>query len=177
MLQYKRLFYRVVSRIDVNIRIGNNFSLENSAILKYRAKGRIRIGDHVSIRDYVIVNADDGVVEIGSNCSINPYTMIVGIGGVFIGNHCRIASHCVVMSASHVFADPTKPIIEQGITKEGIRIEDDVWIGAGAIILDGVTIGKGSVIAAGSVVGKNVSPYDVMAGAPARILANRRQMH
>jgi acetyltransferase-like isoleucine patch superfamily enzyme len=60
--------------------------------------------------------------------------------------------------------------VEQGITAEGIGIEDDVWIGAGAIVTDGVHIGQGSVIAAGAVVTKDVPAHTVVAGVPAKVI-------
>jgi acetyltransferase-like isoleucine patch superfamily enzyme len=64
----------------------------------------------------------------------------------------------------------TRPIIEQGITAQGIVIEDDVWLGSSAIILDGVRVGKGAVVAAGAVVGKDVPPHTVVAGVPAKVI-------
>ena len=74
----------------------------------------------------------------------------------------------LVFAVNHVFNDPTRPFVEQGITAEGIVIADDVWLGAGAIITDGITIGKGAVIAAGAVVTKNVAPHTVVGGVPAK---------
>ena len=66
-----------------------------------------------------------------------------------------------IIAVNHVFDDPGKPFIDQGITAQGITIDDDVWIGSGAIITDGVHIGKGAVVAAGAVVVEDVpSPYD-----------------
>ena len=59
-------------------------------------------------------------------------------------------------------------LIEQGITAQGITIEDDVWIGAGAIVTDGVRVGKGAVVAAGAVVTKDVTPHTVVGGVPAQ---------
>ncbi|MNG32136.1 Virginiamycin A acetyltransferase [compost metagenome] len=78
------------------------------------------------------------------------------------------------MSAeNHVFSDKTKPIKEQGIYRQGITIEDDCWIGSNVTILDGVTIGTGSVVAAGAVVTKDVPPYSVVGGVPAKIIKER----
>jgi acetyltransferase-like isoleucine patch superfamily enzyme len=69
-----------------------------------------------------------------------------------------------------VFGDPVRSFVEQGITAEGIAIEDDVWIGAGAIVTDGVRVGQGAVIAAGAVVTQDVPPHTVAAGVPARMV-------
>jgi acetyltransferase-like isoleucine patch superfamily enzyme len=69
-----------------------------------------------------------------------------------------------------VFDDPNRPFIEQGITARGITIEDDVWIGSGAVITDGTTIGRGAVVAAASLVTRNVRPHTVVGGVPATFL-------
>jgi acetyltransferase-like isoleucine patch superfamily enzyme len=75
-----------------------------------------------------------------------------------------------IVAVNHVFDEPGRPFVEQGITAEGVTIEDDVWIGAGSIITDGVRIGRGSVIAAGAVVTRDVPPQVVAGGVPARII-------
>jgi acetyltransferase-like isoleucine patch superfamily enzyme len=75
-----------------------------------------------------------------------------------------------ILAVNHVFDDPARPFVEQGITAEGIAIEDDVWIGAGAIVTDGVRIGQGAVVAAGAVVTEDVPPHTVVAGVPARVV-------
>jgi acetyltransferase-like isoleucine patch superfamily enzyme len=71
---------------------------------------------------------------------------------------------------NHVFDDPDRPFIEQGITAQGIVIEDDVWLGAGVVVTDGVRIGRGAVVAAGAVVTNDVPPHTVVGGVPARII-------
>ncbi len=81
-----------------------------------------------------------------------------------------------ILAVNHVYDDPTRPIREQGITAQGIVIEDDVWIGAGAIVLDGVTIGRGSVIGAGAVVADDIPPYSIAVGSPAKPIRDRRQI-
>ena len=75
-----------------------------------------------------------------------------------------------IVSVAHVFEDPEKPFIEQGITARGIVIEDDVWIGSGAIITDGVRVGQGAVVAAGAVVTRDVPAHHLVAGVPAKVL-------
>jgi acetyltransferase-like isoleucine patch superfamily enzyme len=71
---------------------------------------------------------------------------------------------------NHVYDDPHRPIIEQGITAEGVVVEDDAWIGAGAIITDGVTVGRGAVVAAGAVVTQDIPSHTVVGGVPAQEL-------
>ena len=113
-----------------------------------------------------------GEVSIGELTGLNPG--VVTIGTVTIGSRVRIAAYAVLVGENHIFDDPDVPIMDQGLTSVGVVIEDDVWIGAHVTVVDGVTVGAHSVIAAGAVVTKNVEPYSVMAGVPARTVSDRR---
>ena len=116
-----------------------------------------------------------GRIEIGENCSIGPYSIIYGHGGVTIGNNVLIAGATMIIPNNHNFKDTSVPIAFQGNESLGIVIEDDVWIGHACSILDGIKIGQGSVIAAGSVVNENVEPYSIMGGVPAKLLMKRKK--
>lgn len=113
-------------------------------------------------------------LSIGNNDAMNNDVRINAGGNVRIGNNVIIGPRVIIHSANHKYDDPSIPIQKQGHIFERVLIEDDVWIGAGAIILPGVKIGKGSVIAAGSVVTKDVPPYTVVAGVPARKIKDRK---
>lgn len=133
----------------------------------------IRIGNGSSILPYAQVHSWGGFVDIAEGCSINAYTILYGTGGIRVGSGVRIAAQTVVVASSHRFDAPDVPIREQGITAEGIVIEDDVWIGAGCRILDGVRIGRGAVVAAGAVVTRSVAPLDIVGGVPAKVIGQR----
>lgn len=81
-----------------------------------------------------------------------------------------MAQHIVASGLNHSYEDCTIPIREQGVSTRPIRIEDECWIGANVVVTAGVTVGKHSVVAAGSVVTKDVPPFSVVGGNPARIL-------
>lgn len=152
--------------------------IHNTAIVgkvkwNHTGGGSIRIGKNTVISDWVYILPYGGFIEIGENCSINAFCHINGNGGLKIGNNVRIAANSVIIPSNHRFDNPSIPIIDQGEIKKGIFIEDDVWIGAGTIILDGVMIGKGSVVGAGSVVTKSVPPMTVVAGVPATTIRQR----
>jgi acetyltransferase-like isoleucine patch superfamily enzyme len=115
-----------------------------------------------------------GDIEIGNDCSINPFRVLYGHGGLKVGNSVRIASHTVIVPGNHTFENLNIPIRCQPETRLGIIIEDDVWIGAGCKILDGVRIGRGCVIGAGSVVTSNLEEYSIAVGVPARVIRNRK---
>jgi acetyltransferase-like isoleucine patch superfamily enzyme len=109
-------------------------------------------------------------IEIGENCSIHEGGFLSG--NIKIGNGVRIANKVSI----HTFEHSTKkeiPIYKQPIIEGKVEIEDDVWIGAQVIILKDVRIGKGSVIGAGSLVNKDIPPYSIAVGVPAKVIGNR----
>lgn len=114
-----------------------------------------------------------GDIRIGDNCSVNPFAVVYGHGGVRIGNGVRIATHVVIIPANHTPSSGKQPIRQAPVTARGIDVEDDVWIGAGARILDGVRIGRNAVIGAGSVVTRSVPADATVAGVPARVIRQR----
>ena len=109
-------------------------------------------------------------ISIGRDCVIGPYNIIMGHGGTHIGDNVIIAPRVSILPVNHTYNDPSQPVREQGIEAKGIVIEDNAWIGAGAIILDGVRIGRGSVVGASSVVKQNVPPFSLVVGAPAKVI-------
>ena len=117
-----------------------------------------------------------GEVVIGDDCAINSGTVIYSGNGVTIGNAVLIAANCTLAATNHAFADPDQRIRDQGfqLSRGGITIGDDVWIGANSVLLDGATIGEGAVIAAGSVVRGSVEAYAIYAGSPAVRRGSRR---
>ncbi len=136
--------------------------------------GPIAIGEGSVVRAGAMLLPSGGSIRIGQRSSVNHYVVINGQGGVSIGNDVLIAAFVSIFAGSHRFSDPNRPIRQQGMeTRGGIVIEDDVWIGTHCVLLDGVRIGRGSVVAAGAVVTRDVPPFSVVAGVPARILRNR----
>jgi acetyltransferase-like isoleucine patch superfamily enzyme len=116
-------------------------------------------------------------VTIGQDCSVQAYSILVGVrdgGPITIGNGVRIAPHVMAFAANHVFADTDVPIHKQGLETAPIVIEDDVWIAGQVMITAGVRIGCGSVIGAGAVVTKDIPPWSVAAGVPARVIKTRK---
>ncbi len=154
--------------------IGHEVGIGRFALLDVdRKESSIIIGDHSSVAPYALLMTKGGNIEIGAHCTINPFCVLYGHGGLRIGNGVRIATGTVIITTNHVFADPSVPIYRQGVVSKGICIEDDVWIGANCTILDDVCIGQGAVIAAGAVVNKDVEPYSVVGGVPARLIKRR----
>jgi acetyltransferase-like isoleucine patch superfamily enzyme len=126
------------------------------------------IGEYSTIEDFSVVNNGVGPVSIGSNTRIGLGNVL--IGPVKVGNQVILAQNVVLSGLNHGYEDINTPIRLQKVTTAQITIEDEVWIGANAVLTAGITIGKHSVVAGGSVVTKNVPPYSVVGGNPARVL-------
>lgn len=114
-----------------------------------------------------------GDIRMGDSCSLNPFSIVYGHGGVRIGNGVRIAAHSVIIPANHHVDTGESPFVSSGLIAIGINIDEDVWIGSGCRILDGVSIGAGAVIGAGSVVTRSVETRTIVAGVPARFIRQR----
>lgn len=112
-------------------------------------------------------------IAIGKDSYLGPYCCLAGPGSITIGQNCMIASHSGIYANNHIFDDPQCPIAHQGIIRKGVVIGDDCWLGTGVKVLDGVTIGQGCVVGAGAVVTKDLPPYSVAVGVPARLVAKR----
>lgn len=162
-------------RFASNIRLGKNVYLDQGTYLHACPNG-IEIGDDTIVMHGAILHVYNfrdiphSGIKIGRNSLVGEYSIIRGQGGVTIGDRVYTSPFTQIIAVNHVFDDPKRPFVDQGITAEGIVIEDDVWLGAGAVITDGVRVGKGAVVAAGAVVTKDVPPYTVVGGVPARVI-------
>ena len=117
---------------------------------------------------------DPARIRIGGGTFLNLGVMIAALELVEIGEHCMFANGCFVTDASHRFDDPSVPVPWQGFTSKGpTRIGDNVWCGAHVVVTSGVTIGRRCVIGANSVVTKDIPPYSIAAGVPAKVIGRR----
>lgn len=126
------------------------------------------IGSNSIIESFSTINNGVGDVKIGDRSKIGISNVI--IGPVTIGNDSIFAQNIVLSGLNHTFKDINLPPEDQKVTTSEIIIDDEVWIGANSVVVAGVSIGKHSVVAAGSIVTKNVPPYSVVGGNPAKIL-------
>lgn len=133
------------------------------------------IGKKTKISSFVKIKVARGFLKIGKNCTINSFCFIdADKGNVEIGNNVLIGPHVGIHGSNYSYASRGELIVNQGIVSKGIKIEDDVWIGSHSTLLDGVTIGKGAVIGAGAVVTKDIPPYSIAVGVPAKVIKKRK---
>jgi len=117
----------------------------------------------------------DASIKIGDNVSIASFALIDYSGDLTIGDHCTISEGVKIYTHTHKFPPNVLDIKKTDIVRTTLKIDSYVWIGANAIILPSVThIGKGAIIGAGSVVTKNIQPYDIVAGNPAKKISHRK---
>ncbi len=160
------------------ITIGENTVVDDNVVLD--AKGEknqgLGIGDNAYIGRNTILSCKEGSITIGDYSNISANCSLLSETEIVMGRYCFLAGHCyLVAGGNHSFDDITRPIMFQpSVSKGGIRIGDDVWLGAGVIVLDGVIIGSGSVVGAGAVVTGPLPDFSVAVGSPARAIRNRR---
>lgn len=135
-----------------NISLGNGVRIGRGSFLT-SGNGSLILSDSVAVSPCVNIGADHGRIHIGSKTAIGPGT--------------------VIRAANHRFERPDIPIISQGHTEGSVIIEEDVWIGANCVITPDVRIGRGAIVGAGAVVTRNVAPFSIVAGVPAREIGRR----
>ena len=147
---------------------GKNSVIHRSARMDTPPYRKFSLGDYSVVESFACINNAVGDVIIGNHTRIGLHNTI--IGPVDIGNHVNLAQGITVTALNHNFSDSNKRIDEQGVSTNPVTIEDDVWIGANAVVLPGVKIGNHCVVAAGAVVTKDVPPHSLVAGVPAKVI-------
>ena len=183
------VFYRLILKMDgwaaiennVRLRFANHIRLGAGAYLDqgvylHACPAGIEIGANTIVMHGAVLHVYNfrglphAGIHIGQDSLIGEYTIIRGQGGVSIGDRVYTSPFTQLLAVNHIVSDPRRPFIEQGITAQGITVEDDVWLGANTVITDGVRIGQGAVVAAGAVVTHDVPAHTVVAGIPARVI-------
>lgn len=126
-----------------------------------------RISDHVKI-------LHPQNITIGSQTSVNNHIILDGLGDICIGDYVLMGFEMIVLTSLWNFSDPDIPIKQQGHSTKPVTIGNDVWLGTRVIVLPGVTIGNGAVVGAGAVVTKDIPPYSIAVGVPAKVIGTRK---
>ncbi len=136
---------------------------------------RITFGPRTVVKPYVVVQTTGGTIKFGRECALSSFSHFsTGEGDIIVGDYVRFAPNCTIVGGTKDIARRDRRIIDQPeLRPNGIRIGDDVLIGAGSVILPAASIGRGAVIGAGSVVQGIIPEYTIAAGSPARIIGER----
>jgi acetyltransferase-like isoleucine patch superfamily enzyme len=154
-----------------------NFVYLGSGVTLFRHKsgGKITLGNKVYLNDCVRFETGfGGAIEIGDGTYIQPDCQFSGyVGKIMVGRNVQIAPRCAFYPYDHGTSRKETIMKQPLVSKGGIVVKDDAWLGYGTIVLDGVTIGAGAVIGAGSVVKDNVPDFAISAGIPAKVIKMR----
>lgn len=135
-----------------------------------------RCGKNLKIKCGVMIDAPEQI-QVGDNFAIGEFSFIGANGGLVIGDNVLIGHHVSIITAQHGHTRTDVPMAQQGIEAAPVTIEDDVWIGSGARIMMGVRIGRGAIVGANAVVTRDVEPYAIVGGVPAKVLGTRNPAH
>lgn len=162
-----------------NMRFGSFVKIGDHAFLNACGKGKLVIGSNSGIGAFsrVVVSTSfnniGSHISIGNNVGIGEFAYLGGGGGLEIGDDCIVGQYFSCHPENHNYSDPKELIRLQGVTRKGIVIGKNCWIGSKVTILDGVTIGDNCVIAAGAVVTHSIPADSVIGGLPARVIKSR----
>jgi len=164
------LLAKTQSKVGFSVSVSSQFDGE----LQIIGTANVTWGEHCRFgKDVVLETQGDGAIELGNNVRINQGTVIVAHSRVSIANDCLIGEYCSIRDANHE-VKAGELIRKQGHSTSAIKIENDCWLGRGAVVLKGVTLHQGCVIGANSVVTKTISGNVIAVGAPAKELRKRK---
>lgn len=158
------------------IKVGNS-RVAKTALLDVEKGGEIVIGDDSQVRHGAVLEVSgryNGSIRIGNHSVIGVGSWLQGSGKIDIGNDVIIGPYATIVSTNHQYEDTSVPIAQQPLTTGEITIEDGVWMGAHVTVALNVKIGAHSIIGANSFVNKDIPPYSIAVGSPARIVRNRK---
>lgn len=147
---------------------GKGAVIRRKTVMNVSPINQFRLGINSTIEEYSLADNGMGDILIGNNVRIGVCNVL--IGPVKIGDSSGLGPHVILSGLNHYYEDITRPSRLQGAYANPIIIEEDVWIGANSFIAAGVTIGRHAIVAGSSVVTKDVPPYSVVAGNPAKVI-------
>lgn len=161
------------------IKWGRFLKLGSHVHISALGKGEVTLGNSVGIGAYsrIVISTSlyklGSFITIGNNVSIGEFAYLGGGGGLEIGDECIIGQYLSCHPENHVSSDLTIAIRFQDVTRRGIKIGKNCWLGSKVTILDGVELGDGCIVAAGAVVNKSFPPNSIIGGLPAKLIKTR----
>ena len=165
--QFKYFGKACTLEISGQVHIGKNVYIGDQVSLIVEPGATLSIADNSFIGESCCIKCFGGNISIGQDVSINSKSFINGCGGVSIGDNTRIGTQSIIIASNHKFDDPDILVKDQ-ITKQGVSLGENIWLGARVTVLDGVEIPDNSVIGACSLVSKTLAEPGIYVGIPAR---------
>jgi len=165
--QFKYFGKNCCLEISGDVKIGKQVYIGDQVSLIVEKGAALHIADHSFIGESCYIKCFGGHIEIGRDVSINSKSFINGCGGVKIGDNTRIGTQSIIIASNHKFDDPDV-LVKDAITKKGVRLGENIWLGARVTVLDGVQIANDTVIGACSLVTKPLTESGVYVGVPAK---------
>lgn len=165
-----------LKRGESMIKVGKS-RVAKTAVLDVEKGGEIIIGDDSEVRHNAVIEVSgryNGSVTIGDHSVIGVGSWLQGSGKISIGDDVIIGPYASIVSTNHQYEDVATPVARQPLTQGEITIENDVWLGAHVTIATDVKIGAHSIIGANSFVNKDIPPYSIAVGSPARVIKSRK---
>lgn len=181
MHRFERVFVHHSSTIKCPSKIitHGNLSIDRHCYIDALSVDGIYFGNNVSIGKNTTIECSGSLksigkgLSIGNNVGLGTHGFWGCAGGIEIGDNTIFGNYVSLHSENHNFSQKDVPIRLQGVTRKGIKIGSDCWIGAKATILDGTDLGDGCIVAAGAVVRGIIPPYSIIGGIPAKIIKMR----
>ena len=164
-----------------NLHLSPGVTIGDFCRLDCLGRAGITLGPGTTLRRGAQIEVTSTLEELAYGCTVGARvgicegSFIGAKGPVTIGDETNLGPGCKIIAENHVFTDPSRPIRQQGLSRHGVSIGRDCWLGANVVVLDGCTVGDRAVMAAGAVVTSDVAPATVVAGVPARALRSREQ--
>ena len=176
----KKILFRITNNInhlkiyflEENISFGKNVLIGKNVVIKTTDGGRIVIGDNVSIESNCYIYAQSAEIKIGENTFVGFGSQIMAKKSIEIGEDCLISAYCIIRDANHGISK-NMPINSQPHDIKEIVIGNDVWLGTHSVVTAGCTIAQGTVVGANTVVTKDIEPYTIVGGVPAKFIKYR----
>lgn len=161
------------------VSFGKSVFLGEDVEINALSKKGVVLGDNVSVHRGTVIDCTGGIrsigegIVIGNSVGFSPYCYIQVRGKVTIEDNVIFGPNSRIFSENHNFEEKNQLISEQGETRKGVHIKKGVWVGSNVTILDGVTVGENAILAAQALVTKDVPPYAIVGGVPAKVLKQR----
>ncbi|MEW6170172.1 MAG: acyltransferase [Candidatus Omnitrophota bacterium] len=170
-------FWKIIVQI-LGGRLGRGTKIYERVKIFSTKQSPVFIGENCILQTgAILASSDNGKITLDKHVYIGEYTILSSKNEIHVGKNSIIAAQCFIVDFNHRFDNPDLLFYDSGFDCAKVTIGSNVWIGAGSRILKGVTIGEGSAIGAGSVVTRDIPPYSIVVGVPARVIKKRDKIN